>query len=82
MTYTNASLRKLLGEAGYIESKKGVASSTEARVTIWRRGIDALWLIETRENQEPYLTEIGSTNRINPKMLGVRNPNIQTGNGR
>lgn len=78
--HTNASLRALLGEAGYlIASTPARSLPGESTWQMWSRGSDVIWFVvypdkspELRERKTPF-------NIIDPKTLGVRNPNIQTG---
>lgn len=75
--YTNASLRKLLGESGFIEDKMTIPV-TLGVISIWRRGKDVIRMIEYKDQAAPILTENKLPfNQIDPSTLGVRNPNVQ-----
>lgn len=72
--HTNASMRKLLGEAGYIESTSPKIAAGNTQWSMWERGGDYLFLSE--ETSRPILLD-KKENEVDPHTLGVRNPNIQ-----
>lgn len=79
--HTNASLRKLLGESGYIEQPKPINSAPTVvygNASLWQRGNDRLWLIETTDMRDPWLQDARvQDGKVDPTTLGVRNINIQ-----
>lgn len=76
-TWTNNTIRKRLGECGFIQVKDRDEVIGSDMRTYWQRGKDVLLLVETDVAPELY-DHYG--NEIKPEDLGVRNENTQTGN--
>ena len=76
-SWTNPTIRKQLGEAGFLEVKDETFTAHHVTVSLWRRGQIELKLYESA-NLEPELVSL-TGKPINPDSLGVRNENTQTG---
>lgn len=77
-TWTNSTIRKRLGECGFIQVRDLDDKFGDNLISYWRRGKDVLQLVEN-EFIAPSLTDHYG-NQIDPNELGVRNENTQTGN--
>lgn len=76
MAQTNQSIRKVLGEAGFIEQADRDIHVRDRKVSIWKRFNETLLLTEFGNDASPYVQREDGT-PVNPDLLGVRNPNIQ-----
>ena len=73
--YTNQSIRKLLGERGFIQDPT-VANHERYTVSFWARGTLRIRLVEYNDGS-PIITLKDSLEEVNPEDLGYRNLNIQ-----
>lgn len=75
-TWTNSTIRKRLGEAGFLESRdKRVAFVPGVTFSTWTRGTTTVELTE-KESDPPVLFDAYGR-ELDPNELGVRNINIQ-----
>lgn len=77
--HTNASMVKLLGESGYIVCSTPIEAKAPGSGTwsMWERGGDIIWLVQYRDQEPELRGRKEPFPIIDPKTLGVRNPNIQ-----
>jgi hypothetical protein len=75
MTYTNASLRALLGKHGFIEDPARPETKEGKNYSYWNRATSEVILVE-QPNDEPFImTRFG--NKLDPQNLGWRNENTR-----
>jgi hypothetical protein len=79
MTWTNPTIRKLLGERGFImrQGQTPLRDATGYLMTYWDRGDITVTLWE-HDEKPPELWD-QSRHRMDPLDLGYRNPNVQEG---
>ena len=77
-TWTNSTIRKRLGECGFIQVKDRDDYYGSVAHTYWQRGSIMLQLAELPNTAPQLFDHYG--NEISPENLGVRNDNTQTGN--
>jgi hypothetical protein len=77
-TWTNSTIRKRLGECGFIQVKDRDELIGQEMRSYWQRGSVMLLLYEHPSTAPALFDHYG--NEIKPEELGVRNENTQTGN--
>lgn len=74
--WTNPTIRKYIGECGFQEVRDERKTVDDVNYSIWRRGQAQLKLRESLAAPELFDMD---NEVVDPETLGVRNPNIQTG---
>lgn len=77
MAHTNYSIRKKLGEIGFLQQGQELTYPFGS-MSSWQRGVQVFKLFEpTRGGQAPQLMDMDTDEPVDVDKLGVRNPNIQ-----
>ena len=77
-TWTNSTIRKRLGECGFIQVKDRDELTENVMHSYWQRGPIMIMLVEDALVEPQLYDHYG--NEIEVEELGVRNENTQTGN--
>jgi len=74
--YTNAHIRKELGERGFLEERDYEGKVREGLISSWKRGIEEVILFEFNDGREPRLFNAVGQSIRNIRELKYRNQNM------